>query len=367
MTKKIATILALCVATSLFARDKWTEQQANSWFAAQPYYAGANFIPSNAINQIEMWSDATFSPDVIDRELGWASAIGFNVMRVYLSDLVWKHEGEKFFKNMERYLEIADKHGIKTLFVIFDSCWDPVSKYGKQPEPKLCKHNSGWVKSPSLDIVKDESQWGYLEQYVKATISRFKDDTRIIGWDIFNEPGNVGYTVIDGNEKGDSKAFYGTKKLLEKTFQWARWANPSQPITSGVWVHDEHTVGKEFNALQLNESDIITFHCYTNPQKLKALIARLKKHNRPMICTEYMARPDSRFNPSLGIMKAEKVGAINWGLVSGKTQTIYSWKFNKMNATPDMLKVWFHDIFYDSGIPYSQEEVDYIKKTLGKK
>ena len=366
MLRTITTILALCVASSLFAREKWTEQQANSWYAAQPFYAGANFIPSNAINQIEMWSDATFSPDVIDRELGWAASIGFNAMRVYLSDLVWKHEGETFFKNMEKYLEIADKHGIKTLFVIFDSCWNPESKYGKQPEPKLCKHNPGWVKSPSLAIVKDESQWGYLEEYVKATISRFKDDPRIIGWDIYNEPGNVGYTVIDGNEKGDSAAFYGTKKLLEKTFVWARSANPSQPITAGVWVHDGHTVGKEFNQLQLSESDIITFHNYNPPTSLKKQIAQLKKYNRPLICTEYMARPKSMFNPSLGIMKAEKVGAINWGLVSGKTQTIYSWEFNKKNATPDMLKVWFHDIFYERGIPYNKKDGEYIKSIMGK-
>ena len=101
MRKSIIAILALCAATSSFAREKWTEAQANSWYAAQPFYAGANFIPSNAINQIEMWSSDTFSPDVIDRELGWASAIGFNTMRVFLSDVVWNHQGEKIFKIVE--------------------------------------------------------------------------------------------------------------------------------------------------------------------------------------------------------------------------------------------------------------------------
>ena len=310
----------------------------------------------------------TFSPETIDRELGWAANLGFNAMRVFLSDVVWAHEGEKLFANMEKYLQIADRHGIKTLFVFFDSCWNPESAYGKQPEPKLCKHNSGWVKSPSFKILNDKSQWGNLEKYVKAVITRFKDDGRIIGWDIYNEPGNVGYTVIDGSENANAEVFFNTRELLEKAFVWARAANPSQPITSGEYVGDNHIVGKTFNKLQRDESDIISFHCYGNAKALDTVIKKLEKYNRPLFCTEYMARPASTFNPCLGIMKEHKVAAFNWGLVSGKTQTIYSWKFNKMdNPTPDKLKLWFHDVFFESGVPYSQDEADYIKKTMGKK
>lgn len=48
--------------------------------------------------------------------------------------------------------------------------------------------------------------------------------------------------------------------------------------------------------------------------------------NRPLICTEYMARRnDSRFCNVLPLMKKEKVGAINWGFVAGKTNTIFAW------------------------------------------
>lgn len=368
MKRAISAILAVCAAASLSARERWTEQQANQWYASQPFYAGANFIPSNAINQIEMWSTDTFSPDVIDRELGWAQSLGFNAMRVFLSDVVWRHEGEKLFANMEKYLEIADRRGIKTLFVFFDSCWNPESEYGKQPEPKLCNHNSGWVKSPSFKVLNDKSQWGDLEKYVKAVITRFKDDKRIIGWDIYNEPGNVGYTVIDGRENENAEVFRNTRELLEKAFVWARAANPSQPITSGEYSGDDHIVGRVFNKLQRDESDIISFHCYGGAKALNTVIKKLKKYNRPLFCTEYMARPASTFNPCLGIMKEHKVAAFNWGLVSGKTQTIYSWKFNKMkNPTPDLLKLWFHDVFFESGVPYKQEEADYIKKIMGKK
>ena len=224
------------------------------------------------------------------------------------------------------------------------------------------------MKSPSFKILNDKSQWGNLEKYVKAVITRFKDDGRIIGWDIYNEPGNVGYTVIDGSENANAEVFFNTRELLEKAFVWARAANPSQPITSGEYVGDNHIVGKTFNKLQRDESDIISFHCYGNAKALDTVIKKLEKYNRPLFCTEYMARPASTFNPCLGIMKEHKVAAFNWGLVSGKTQTIYSWKFNKMdNPTPDKLKLWFHDVFFESGVPYSQDEADYIKKTMGKK
>jgi len=366
MKKTLTAILAVCAACALFAREKWTPAQAASWYAAEPFRAGANFIPSNAINQIEMWSSATFSPEVIDRELGWAASIGFNAMRVFLSDAVWEREGEQFLKNMDKYLEIADKHGIKTLFVIFDSCWNPKSKYGKQPEPRLCKHNSGWVKSPSFEILNDKSRWGMLEKYVKTVVSRFADDPRIFGWDVFNEPGNVKYTLNDKHKSEEDAAFQNSRELLEKVFVWARAANPSQPLTSGPYTFGKERVARAFNSIQLEQSDIISFHCYQS-KGLKSRIDEMKKFGRPVICTEYMSRPTSRFDPDLGIMKKEKVAAFNWGLVSGKTQTIYSWQFNKMDATPDMLKEWFHDVFYEGGAPYKKSEADYIKKIMGKK
>lgn len=182
-----AALTALCVG----AREKWTEAEANAWYENKPFMAGCNFVPSDASNQIEMWSSSTFNPKLIDAELAMAQKLGFNTMRVFLSDVVWRHEGQKFFENVDKYLQIADSHGIKTLFVFFDSCWNSVSKYGKQPEPKGT-HNSNWLKSPPFKVLADDSAWGSLEKYVKQTVSRYADDQRVIGWDVFNEPGNIG-------------------------------------------------------------------------------------------------------------------------------------------------------------------------------
>ena len=353
-----AALTALCVG----AREKWTEAEANAWYESKPFMAGCNFVPSDASNQIEMWSSSTFNPKLIDAELAMAQKLGFNTMRVFLSDVVWRHEGQKFFENVDKYLQIADSHGIKTLFVFFDSCWNPVSKYGKQPEPKGT-HNSNWLKSPPFKVLADDSAWGSLEKYVKQTVSRYADDQRVIGWDVFNEPGNIGISVDqNGDLKGDLKMFERTERLLKLSFEWARSANPSQPITAGVYTSDNSPVGKVMNPIQLKESDIISFHCYGGKGSLVALIKKLGKLNRPMFCTEYMARPYSTFDPCLGVMKDHKVAAYNWGFVNGRTHTDRPWSMLEEKYPKGK---WFHDVLKADGSPYDQKEAEYIKKIMG--
>ncbi len=127
---------------------RWTEKAANEWYAQQPWLVGSNYIPASAINELEMWQADTFDPQRIDKELGWAESIGLNTMRVFLHDLLWQQDPKGFQQRIETFLEIASKHHIKPLFVLFDSCWDPDPRLGKQHEPRPGIHNSGWVQSP---------------------------------------------------------------------------------------------------------------------------------------------------------------------------------------------------------------------------
>ncbi|MEI9960821.1 MAG: hypothetical protein WDM76_06715 [Limisphaerales bacterium] len=108
--------------------DRWTAEKANAWYVSQTWLVGANFVPSTAINQLEMWQADTFDPATIDRELGYAQGIGMNTMRVFLHDLAWREDPEGFYSRVDKYLEIADRHGLKTLFVIFDGVWNPYFK-----------------------------------------------------------------------------------------------------------------------------------------------------------------------------------------------------------------------------------------------
>jgi hypothetical protein len=99
---------------------------------------------------------------------------------------------------------------------------------------------------------------------------------------------------------------------VPQAFAWARQANPVQPLTSGVWAVDTLPDGAHLGALQeiqLRESDIITFHNYSWPEYFKRQVAWLKKYDRPVICTEYMARPvGSTFDAVLPIGKQEQWG-----------------------------------------------------------
>jgi hypothetical protein len=325
----------------------WSINKANTWYAKHQWINGANFTPSTAINQLEMWQADTFDPKTIDRELGYAEGIGFNAMRVFLHSMAWQQDPKGFKQRVNEYLTIADKHHIQTIFVFFDDCWNPIAKTGKQPEPKVGIHNSGWVQDPG-NRISDAGETPMLQKYVTDVLTTFKHDKRVLLWDLFNEPGNS----AKGNKSLD---------LLTKVFSWAKAVDPDQPVSSGMWDWNL----EKLNQFQLNHSDVITYHDYEEPEKHQRVVQILKATGRPVICTEYMARTrNSTFENTMPMLKKENVGAINWGFVSGKTNTIYAWDTPMPNG--DEPKVWFHDVFRKDGTPYKQDEIDLIKKLNNK-
>ncbi|MFY0689297.1 MAG: cellulase family glycosylhydrolase [Cyclobacteriaceae bacterium] len=324
--------------------ERWTEERAQAWGEGQPWLRGANFNPSTAINQLEFWQAETFDPQTIDRELGWAEDVGLNCMRVYLHHVAWEVDQSGFKARIREYLSIAERHNISTIFVFFDDCWNPTYSAGKQPDPKPGVHNSGWIRDPGDLLFTSSNLMPGLEVYVKDILEAFRDDKRIILWDLYNEPGNSGY----GNK---------SMPLLKSVFKWARQVNPSQPISVGVWNFGL----SDLNKFQLENSDIITYHNYNDEINHQQAIDSLKKLNRPMICTEYMARRNnSLFSNIMPILKDQGIGAINWGLVDGKSNTKYAWDEPIADGAEPAL--WFHEIFRNDGSPYKQEEVDLIKE-----
>jgi Cellulase (glycosyl hydrolase family 5) len=346
----------------------WTEQQAKEWYAKQPWLVGSNYIPRSAINEMEMWQEATFNPQQIDQELGWAESLGMNTMRVFLHDLLWQQDADGFKKRIDQFLTIAAKHHIRPLFVLFDSCWDPRPHLGPQHPPIPGVHNSGWVQSPGASGLADPKQYPRLKAYVEGVVGAFAKDDRILGWDIWNEPGANNMGSYAKEEPTDKTA--RVLVLLPQAFEWAREANPTQPLTSGVCCVDQAPdashLGK-IEQIQLRESDVLTFHNYSWPEYFKREIGWLKKYNRPVICTEYMARSvGSTFDTALPIAKEEKVGAINWGFVAGKTQTNLPWESWEHPYIQNQPPVWFHEVLQPDGQPYRQAEVDLIRELTGK-
>ncbi len=331
--------------------ERWSAERANQWYKNQPWPIGCNYTPSTAINQIETWQADTFDPETIDRELALAASIGFNTVRMFSHDLVWEADPEGFKNRVRQALDICEKHHMRVIFTFFtNGCYGFAGepKLGKQPDPLPGVHNSGWVQTPGVTSVNDPTKWGRLERYVKDVITTFRDDERILIWHLYNEPGNP--------TKG-CKSLH----LLRKTFEWARQVNPSQPLSAPFeWrTPDDMTQFLEENC------DVMTFHSYAGPKTLSAKwLDRLEAYGRPAICTEYMGRTrGSTFQAILPIFHRERIGAISFGLVTGKMNTQFPWKSEKGSPEP---KVWFHDIFRPDGTPFDPEEIALIKRLSGK-
>jgi hypothetical protein len=361
----LATLISAPIAAAQ-EPARWTAEQANAWYAQQPWLVGANYVPSDAINQLEMFQAATWNPQLNDKELGWAASIGMNTMRVFLQDQLWEQDPAGFTKRLDDFLAIAARHGIRPIFVLFDSCWDPLPQLGPQHPPIPGVHNSGWVQSPGAKGISDPAYEPKLEAYVQGVVGAFANDPRILAWDMWNEPDNVNgaYKAEEPPNKAEL-----VDALLPKVFAWARAEHPIQPLTSGVWVGDwSHAdLESETTKIQLAESDIITFHNYDWPEGFEARIKELLPLGRPIICTEYMARgAGSTFDNDLPIAKRYRVGAINWGLVAGKTQTYLPWDSWKRPYVQQQPIVWFHDVFHADGTPYRQHEVDQIRQLTGR-
>jgi len=351
------TVFAVCVSIlfslTCFAVEPsvspMPKEQANAWYSEAGWPVGCNFIPSTAINQLEMWQKDTYDPNTIDRELGWAEQIGFNTVRVYLHYLVWQEDPNGFKGRMDHFLNICAKHKIRVMFVLFDDCWNGNARLGKQPAPKPGIHNSGWLQCPRYAEVNNVSKYPVFEKYVDDILRSFGKDERVLMWDLYNEPGN-------------SHTPKQIMPFLETVVESARKAGPSQPVTMGVWKSGPDYF--KLNDFQLGNSDVITFHNYSNYDGMKKDIARFKSYGRPVLCTEYIARGmGSKFETHLPLLKAENVGAINWGLVYGKTQTIFPWGSPPNAPEPN---VWHHDIFHKDGTPFDKQEIEIIKKSTKK-
>ena len=347
---------------------RWSEAKAWEWQKEQGWMAGANFNPSTAINQLEFFQESTFDRETIDRELAWSAELGMKIHRVYLHNLLWDQDSLGFLSRVDEFLTLANKHNIKTMLVLLDDVWHPIPKLGTQPDPIPFVHNSGWVQAPGAAILGDSLRHHELKNYIKGVMGRFANDTRVVAWDLYNEPDNV------ANQPGRAEIEIKDKytfafSLLKKVMRWAREVNPSQPLTVGLWQGNHKLWGtpgalRPLERFMVENSDVISFHAYDEPEIVKEKIVELKKYNRPLLCTEYMARTNgSTFEKILPILKENQIHAINWGFVSGKTNTIFPW--SSWNTPFDSIpKIWFHDLYRTDKTPFSEQEIEFLKQEL---
>lgn len=334
-------------------RARWSSRRARSWSEDVGWLVGANFTPSSASNQLEMWQRGTFDPATIDRELGWAAELGMNSIRLFLHDLMWELEGDAFLDRVDRVLGLAAGHGITVMPVLFDGVWDPDPRPGVQRRPRLGVHNSTWVQGPGAAVLADRTRWDTLRPYVDAVIGRFADDPRVVAWDLFNEPDSPNPAWAHRDPSGKSAL---VADLLERVWDWAAAVDPCQPLTVGVFLfpdrHPERASRVARTALE--RSDVVSFHAYLGDEALEATIEGLARLGRPLVCTEWLARPKSP-PAQLAILERHGVGAYCWGLVDGRTQTRLPWA-SWIRSTPQEAP-WFHELLHTDGTPYDADEV----------
>ncbi len=348
---------------------RWSENQAWSWYKKQPWLVGCNYAPAYAINQLEMWQADTFDAKAIDRELKLAAGIGLNTARVFLHDLLWSTDSGGFVKRIKTFLGICQRHKIRPMFVLFDSVWDPNPKAGKQRPPKPGVHNSGWMQSPGAETLGDPAKFAKLEAYVTGVIAAFAKDDRVLAWDLWNEADNG-----NGNSYKASELANKTQQVerwMPTVFAWARAAKPTQPLTVGVWQGKDWSKDEAMSPLDrmlLGLSDVISFHNYNAAPEFEKRVKWLERLQRPLLCTEYMARGvGSTFESILPVAAKYGVAAYNWGFVQGKTQTDLPWDSWQKPYVDREPSVWFHEIFRKDGRPYKQEEVDLIRRLTTEK
>ncbi|MCE9555117.1 MAG: 1,4-beta-xylanase [Planctomycetes bacterium] len=349
----ILCVPLFCSAAETAPARPWPPEQARQWYDKQPWIVGCNYIPSTAVNWTEMWQKETFDEPTIDRELGFAAGLGMNTVRVFFQFLVWEFDRDGFADRFERFLKIADKHGIAVVPVFFDDC--EIGVYGgepflgKQPDPLPGQMFSSWVPSPGHRRSEIHAQFPLFQEYVQSTIRRHAHDKRVLMWDLFNEV---------GGHNRQEKSY----PLLEAAFVWAQEVNPDQPITACLMAwHDPKF--KKLVDLMTKQSDVVTFHSYAAEKPFREHLSQMQAFGRPVICTEWLARGyGSKVETHLPLMKEQKVGAINWGLVNGRSQTHFAW--GKKLPEP---KVWHHDLLKKDGTPYSEGEVNLFRRLTSKK
>ena len=387
--KKIIKLICIIFLSLIFiqcqkspspvADYRWTEERAWQWHNENGWMVGTNFNPSTSINQLEFWQEDTYDPETIERELEWSAELGMNMHRVYLHNLLWDQDSIGFLERVDNYLNISESKDIKTLFVLLDDVWHPVPKLGKQPEPIPFVHNSGWVQAPGSEILGDSSRHDELKNYVKGVISHFADDKRVVGWDLYNEPDNVASSdpenlVNNINFRGlnrgpevKEKHIYSLS-LLKKIFMWAREVNPSQPLTVGLWKDSETWNDIDnlsaIDRFAISNSDVISFHAYGDLEETRKKIEDLEKFNRPLLCTEYLARGEQNtFQIMLPLFKEKEIAAVNWGFVAGKTNTAFPWSSWQVEFD-SLPKIWHHDIYLPDKTPYDEKEIAFLKNIL---
>ncbi|MBO5312367.1 MAG: cellulase family glycosylhydrolase [Clostridia bacterium] len=350
--------------------EKWSNERAWEWYNSRPWIRGCNYMCADCVNRVDQWQALHFDEylKTTENELKLMKELGFNSVRLILEYVVWKEEHEGFLERFERYISLCDSYGISCMIVLANDCMPPKTELWKMPYigeqkydwgyhggRKHSQHGGHSCPAPHYYFDNPESTEDYYKM-VREIVSLYKDDSRILMWDLFNEPGNSNRRDI-------------TLPFVKRMVSEVRAINPSQPLTIGAWwCGGNCDFDNEVDRYALECSDIITYHNYGTYEEHIRVIKYLKTLNRPIINTEWLARcTGNTVFDNFPLFYLENIGCYNWGFVAGKYQTYepyeahWSWYNDDKRAPIDFTK-WFHDLYRPSLRPYDPREEELIKK-----
>ena len=349
-------------------KGQWSKEKAWEWYNKQPWIRGFNGYPSNCVNRVAMWQEYNHKEvfEQIDCEFALAKETGFNAVRAIIQFEVWYYEHDSFMNNLEEYLTLADKYGLKVMLVLGNDCSIPKSrlkplKFGEQKVD--WGYHSGIKQGPHTGdynesgyLLLDEP--GFAEKYyemVDELAKKYGKDERVQIWDVWNEI---------GNSNRDLKSV----PHMEKFFEILRENEVMQPLTADCWSYcydDSPCREAEKRALEL--SDIITFHFYDNYQSTVLAIEKLREeYGRPLINNEWLNRlRKNDIAEIFPLFYLERIGSYHWGLMQGYSQTevpYMSYFVRQKNGEDLDLTKWQHDLYRFNGYPYDPKEIEIIKR-----
>lgn len=349
---------------------QWSNEKIWEWYNSRPWIRGCNYMSADCANGIDQWQEYQFEErfETTKKELALMSELGYNSIRIRPEFFVWEKEHDGFMERFERYIELAAQNGISCMVIFGNDCCPPKEEalnrlylgeqhvdWGYHGGRKVSQH--GTFAGAGYSLLDDAEYAEKHYEFVREIVEKYKNDERIIIWDVFNEP---------GNSKRNSMSLPHMKKF----FEIIRSIDPIQPLTVGIWSQTTELKNlTEAEKYGLENSDIVSYHNYgtyeNNIQELKVL----KKLGRPILNTEWLNRCGGNTIEELfPLFYLEKVGCYNWGFVAGKYQTYephnsvwdnYKSEYYKYNF--DFTK-WFHDIYRPSHNPYNPKETELIKR-----
>ena len=349
---------------------RWSKEKIWNWYNSRPWMRGCNYMSADCANRVDQWQELGFEErfQTTEEELKLMQETGFNTVRLIPEYVVWKEEHDGFMERFARYIALCAKYGMSCMIVLANDCMPPKTERWKMPYvgeqqydwgyhggKKHSQHGVHNGPAPHFYLDEPESRKDYY-QFVRELVTAYKNDDRICIWDVYNEPGNSRRDEI-------------SLPYLKELFEMIREIDPIQPLTAGVWrVHvDENIPLAPIEQYALENSDIITYHCYREYNAHIRIIKRLKKEGRPLMNTEWLGRCLQNDVFSLfPLFYLEKIGCYNWGFVAGKYQTYEPWEgtwhaYNNGWAPNVDFTKWFHDLYRPNHRPYDPKEIELIK------